>query len=355
MDLPEISDRLEIGEVLVRYTRAIDTGDWDALDTVFTADAAIDYTESGGIAGAYPEVKAWLAEVLPAFFPLRLHTLGQVDTRLDGDTAEITAYFHNPMPMADGHGGETIVEFGGLYEHRLVRTPEGWRSRQLHERIIWKRVGDWVWLGPLPPRQWGEQTTRGDDMTDPDREQSARKAHPVLTGLLALAAVALSVGLVLGGVALAATDMLGMGEGDTANDRASGGQSMYLPKPERTRDANDPLITLAPDDQAPGDLPSAPDSTSESPKNPISLSVTQSEVGVMDRVDLTGTYPGGEGAILQVQRFENGTWSDFAVTIPVSNESFSTYIQSSQMGQNRFRVVDNNGGGASNEIRFTIR
>ncbi len=94
-----MSDRLEIEGVVVRYTRAIDTGDWDKLDTVFTPDAEIDYTESGGIADTYPAVKAWLAEVLPAFFPKRMHSLAQVDIALDGDEAICTAYFHNPMPM----------------------------------------------------------------------------------------------------------------------------------------------------------------------------------------------------------------------------------------------------------------
>ena len=43
------------------------------------------------------------------------------------------------MPMDDGHGGEKIVEFGGIYHHTLTRTPEGWRSRQLHEQVVWKR------------------------------------------------------------------------------------------------------------------------------------------------------------------------------------------------------------------------
>ncbi len=84
MDLQEISDRIEIGDVLTRYTRAIDSHEWDRLDTVFTADARIDYTESGGIAGAYPEVKPWLAEVLPAFFRTMMHTLGQVEVELRG-------------------------------------------------------------------------------------------------------------------------------------------------------------------------------------------------------------------------------------------------------------------------------
>lgn len=149
MDLQEISDRLEIERVLVRYTRAIDTGDWDALDAVFTPDAEIDYTESGGIADTYPVVKAWLAEVLPAFFPKRMHSLAQVDARFpddgrSGDEAMVTAYFHNPMPVpdpgaADGQGGTKVVEFGGLYHHTMVRTADGWRSRRLHEEIVWKR------------------------------------------------------------------------------------------------------------------------------------------------------------------------------------------------------------------------
>lgn len=143
MDLQEIGDRLEIADVLTRYTRAIDTGAWDLLDTVFTPDAAIDYTESGGMAGAYPEVKAWLAEVLPAFFPKRLHTLGQLDVAFgvdgDRDAATCSAYFHNPMPLTDEHGTEWIVEFGGLYHHRLRRTGDGWRSERLHEEIVWTR------------------------------------------------------------------------------------------------------------------------------------------------------------------------------------------------------------------------
>lgn len=134
MDLQEISDRLEIEAVLVRYTRAIDTGAWDVLDTVFTPDATIDYTESGGVADSYPAVKAWLAEVLPAFFPRRMHTLGQCEVHVDGDTARVTAYFHNPMPLED-----RLVEIGGYYHHELVRTVDGWRSRRLREEVVWKR------------------------------------------------------------------------------------------------------------------------------------------------------------------------------------------------------------------------
>ena len=139
MDLRQISDRLEIEDVLIRYTRAIDTGEWDRLDQVFTADAEIDYTQSGGVAGGYPEVKGWLAENLP-IFPRRMHTLGQVEIGYDGaDAARVAAYFHNPMVLVQPGGEELLVEVGGVYHHELVRTPAGWRSRRLVEELVWKR------------------------------------------------------------------------------------------------------------------------------------------------------------------------------------------------------------------------
>ena len=72
-----------------------------------------------------------------------------------------------------------------------------------------------------------------------------------------------------------------------------------------------------------------------------------------ERVNLTGAYPRGDGAELQVQRFD-GRWTDFLVTVPVRSGHFSTYVQSSQPGRQRFRVIDHAAGHASNEVRVTI-
>lgn len=142
MDLQELADRTAINDALIRYTIAIDTGAFDDLDTVYTPDAEIDYTESGGIAASYAEVKPWLAENLPAFSSKRMHTLGQVGITFGDDRrdeAAVTAYFHNPMLIADGSGGERVVEVGGMYHHTFVRTDAGWRSRRLHEQVVWTR------------------------------------------------------------------------------------------------------------------------------------------------------------------------------------------------------------------------
>ena len=80
LSLEEISDRLEIQQLLVDYSTAIDTRRFDDLDRVFTPDAYIDYRAMGGIDGQFPDVKKWLAEVLPNF-PAYSHLIGNFDVR----------------------------------------------------------------------------------------------------------------------------------------------------------------------------------------------------------------------------------------------------------------------------------
>jgi SnoaL-like domain len=124
LPLQEISDRLEIQQLLVDYSTALDRRRFDDLDSVFTADAYIDYRASGGIDGRYPDVKKWLAEVLPNF-PAYSHMLGNFDIRVDGDSASSRTVCFNPM-VFDGEP-KRILFVGIWYEDELIRTTEGWR------------------------------------------------------------------------------------------------------------------------------------------------------------------------------------------------------------------------------------
>lgn len=133
----QVADRLAIDDLLTRYTMAIDSGDWDQLDTVFTPEAVIDYTSAGGVRGTRDEIKAWLAKALAAF-PVRQHLIANKQVVIDGDTATVRAYFYNPMMMALGDGPPQPVPGGGYYNHRLVRTTEGWRSVELVEEEVWR-------------------------------------------------------------------------------------------------------------------------------------------------------------------------------------------------------------------------
>jgi hypothetical protein len=193
-----------------------------------------------------------------------------------------------------------------------------------------------------------------------EHERDPGTLRPVISGLVALAAVALAVGLILGGVALFGSRMLGLSDGgDNAGAGASNDETLYLPKFERTTDSG-PDITLG--TQQPTDEATAVDTEptrseptrTKSPDEEISLQAVQREVSAGENIDFTGVYPGGEGAILQVQRFEGGAWVDFDATIPVSNETFSTYIFTGVVGEQRFRVIDNSTGAASNEVHVRV-
>jgi hypothetical protein len=191
----------------------------------------------------------------------------------------------------------------------------------------------------------------------PDRVLPDSEKHPVAAGLVALVGVGLVVGLFAGIVALAGSRMLGLG-GDDAAAQATSEQSLYLPRPEKTTGPSGPLITLGPGaTESPAAEPSegASSKPAKPAKKEISLSASQNSVAPMEQVDLTGVYPGGEGAILQVQRFTSGSWQAFPVTVSVSDETFATYVQTSQGGVNRFRVTDTDSGLVSNEVQVTIR
>ena len=174
-------------------------------------------------------------------------------------------------------------------------------------------------------------------------------------GLLALVGVAVVVGVIAGMVAIAGAKMAGL-DGSAPSAGGEEQASLFLPRPEPTRASDGPLITLAPGQRSREEDSEQPaeESSSAAAAKGISLQVAQATVDPMANIDLTGVYPGGEGAILQVQRFEGGGWNDFPVTASVSDETFATYVQTGQSGVQRFRVVDTDSGSASNEVKVTI-
>ena len=138
LSLQEVSDRIEIQDLLVRYSHAVDTRDWKLFAGIFTDDAVVDYTAFGGPRGTVEEVTAFLASVLPMFAATQ-HLVANSAVTLDGDRAAARTMCHNPMALpADGPGkdgdGESAVLLCGLwYVDELLRTPDGWKLRSRAE------------------------------------------------------------------------------------------------------------------------------------------------------------------------------------------------------------------------------
>jgi hypothetical protein len=189
--------------------------------------------------------------------------------------------------------------------------------------------------------------------------------RPLLMGVGALFGVAVLVGGVISLVALGAVNVSGLGSSEPA---AEVEPSLHMPeRTGGTAESDDEGLTLADlnDGEDPRETETAEPEESQSPKKEqekkrkrppsvISLSASPVEVNRMERIFLTGTYPGGEGASLQVQRLE-GSWTDFPTSTSVSGGTFSTYVMTGQSGPNKFRVVDSASGKKSNPVTVRVR
>jgi hypothetical protein len=184
---------------------------------------------------------------------------------------------------------------------------------------------------------------------------SVDERRPVLAGLLALVGIAVAVGIVAAVAVVGGAHLLGLGGGRTEGSVGDAGATMVLPKPHKTPPAGGPSITLgtSPTQSTPTTNPNL---HVKKTRKRISLQAGEQSVAPMGRIDLSGTYPGGEGAVLNVQKFSNGSWQDFySISATVTNGTFSTYIQTGTPGVNRFRVVDSDTQVASNQVSVTIR
>jgi len=129
LTLQEVSDRIQIQDLLTRYTVAIDGKDWNLLDTCFTPDAHVDYVATGGIKGSYPEVRKWL-EMALSVFPVTVHYITNSTVKLSGDTATARTYVFNPMGFKNPDASMHWFTVGAYYVDQLVRTADGWRIQQ---------------------------------------------------------------------------------------------------------------------------------------------------------------------------------------------------------------------------------
>lgn len=110
----------------------------------------------------------------------------------------------------------------------------------------------------------------------------------------------------------------------------------------------------------PTDSPSAQTTTPTATPTPtltegaLALSASPSVVTAMERINLTGQWPGRDALTLKVQRLEDGQWVDFGVQASVKIGTFATFVMTGRGGPNVFRVVDPDSGTASNQVTVTV-
>ena len=224
----------------------------------------------------------------------------------------------------------------------------------------------------------------------------AGERHPIQAGFVAVAACAVALGLVAGGVAILGSHLVGLGGSASAANAATlyvpdvtpspsalgeTGEQIGLPIPKDTASAPDvadgtptptdtssPVITTSPT-PTPTPTSSSSPTTSASPPptsssvtppaviSNISLSASPASVAAMAPIQLIGRFPGGDGHVMLVERKEPGdtSWHSFPVPgVAVAGGTFTQVIQIGKTGLSYVRMVDQDTHAVSNAVTVTV-
>ena len=130
----EYSHKVAIQELQVRYSIAIDSGDYNILDDIFTPDAV----------GIYGSPYIGIEEIKKAMFDgcdyltSVQHLNGNHWASIQGVNATAGCYLHVIQHLVDTPGGD-LHEMGGVYDDQLIFTDNGWRITERKITIKWSK------------------------------------------------------------------------------------------------------------------------------------------------------------------------------------------------------------------------
>lgn len=179
---------------------------------------------------------------------------------------------------------------------------------------------------------------------DPERKQELTNVA------LKVAAVVLGIGVIVGAGSFLMVKSLGLDEGSkdatarTRTEPVSPLPTTALPVPsESPRGDPNEQETVSPEPS-----PSEQDGK-------LQLHASPQSVSPMERINLTGAWPGEDNLTLVVQRQSGGGWEEFAgVTATVRAGSFETWVATGRDGEQVFRVYDPRTDTASNPVTVTV-
>jgi hypothetical protein len=129
-------DRFAIVDVIQRYGRAVDLGEFALFDATFTADAVLDYRSAGGPCGSRDEIRAWLAQSRAGLLGWQ-HHLSPPHIERRGERVHASTDVYTPNLLRGERGETQLLHTGGRYHDELIATPEGWRIAKRRYENVW--------------------------------------------------------------------------------------------------------------------------------------------------------------------------------------------------------------------------
>lgn len=149
--LQRMFDRVEIGDVQMRYARGVDSRDWELFRSCFTDEIEGDYSSVFGTPPARLPADEFVAMIAPVMSALTAtqHMITNLTIDFeDSDHATVVAYVRAIHHNAAAEGGAEQTVYGH-YTNTVVRTVDGWRivKVKLTSRI---QTGNPAVFGALP-------------------------------------------------------------------------------------------------------------------------------------------------------------------------------------------------------------
>ncbi len=131
---------MAIGDVLIRFTCAIDSRDWAAYRSCFSDFVEIDYRSLIGGDVLRESGDAWTERARRSFcgFEVTQHFSSNHVCELAGARATCRAYVCAEHFVRTGDTQESWT-MGGLYDAELARGSRGWRMDALKLDLRWSR------------------------------------------------------------------------------------------------------------------------------------------------------------------------------------------------------------------------
>ncbi len=123
-----------IRELQISYSLAIDSGNYEYLDDIFTRDAIGFYGHPYIGIEAIKQAMYAGCEYLTSV----QHFNGNHWSRIAGNTAEAGCYLHVIQYLKDTPGGD-FHEMGGIYTDEALLTDVGWRLTKRKIDITWTK------------------------------------------------------------------------------------------------------------------------------------------------------------------------------------------------------------------------
>ena len=144
LSIQEISDRIEIQDLITNYCSVVDKKNWKGYREIFLEDASVDYSGSGGLSGSVDEVIDYLDASLGfqkelGFASTTQHLVGNFELTLSKDSAKVRCMLYNPIMLGQGEGASAAI-FGVWYTFEIKRK-KSWKIKSLSQEPAIKITG----------------------------------------------------------------------------------------------------------------------------------------------------------------------------------------------------------------------